>query len=215
MKERTPSDISVVEAHYFPPVSVFGLMHQWDVLLEYHETYQKRTFRNKCMIANAQGVQILTIPLKKGKHESQAITDVKISYDEPWQARHLAAIRTAYGSAAFFEEYIEEITKMVCNHESNLLAFTTSTIQEICELLDVRCFIGTTSSYLSTDHYHADFRDRITPRSDEIDLPDYAQVFGENYSFVSNLSILDLLFCMGPSSKLYLSSLPGLSRIIL
>ena len=39
-----------------------------------------------------------------------------------------------------------------------------------------------------------------------VNLPDYDQVFTEKYGFVANLSILDLIFNLGPEASLFLNT---------
>ena len=41
------------------------------------------------------------------------------------------------------------------------------------------------------------------------DLPDYKQVFSEKISFQGNLSIVDLLFNIGPQCEAYLKKIPA------
>jgi hypothetical protein len=38
----------------------------------------------------------------------------------------------------------------------------------------------------------------------DLKLPTYTQMFDEKHGFIENLSILDLLFMMGPSAEIYL-----------
>jgi hypothetical protein len=42
------------------------------------------------------------------------------------------------------------------------------------------------------------------------DLPEYVQVFGDRHGFLPNLSILDLLFNLGPNTTTYLKDTPTL-----
>jgi len=47
----------------------------------------------------------------------------------------------------------------------------------------------------------------ITAKSNPVFQPDqYMQVFQEKHGFISNLSALDLIFNLGPSSRVYLKS---------
>jgi hypothetical protein len=76
----------------------------------------------------------------------------------------------------------------------------------MCELLDIHPTIHPTTEY--TPHHPADFREVINPKHpgkdpDFIPRP-YYQVYQQKYGFLPNLSILDLLFNMGPESIFYL-----------
>ena len=51
---------------YLPPVSFFTAINSGgDVLIEQYDNYCKQTYRNRCRIATAGGVQTLTIPVVK------------------------------------------------------------------------------------------------------------------------------------------------------
>ncbi len=197
----------VLECQYFPPIITFGLFQAQKVVFEACETYQKRSFRNKCLIASEKGVQRLTVPLSKGKHESQPITEVSISYDEPWQARHFNTIQSAYGSSAYYDEYIGAVRSLLFKQERFLFLYNLHIIRGICKLLDFESYSCVSKEYLPGSHYDLDLRNVMTPRSYDMALPQYPQVFGDRYSFKRNLSILDLLFCMGPSAKSFVSPL--------
>ncbi|MFT6000059.1 MAG: hypothetical protein ACI81P_002519, partial [Neolewinella sp.] len=66
---------------YFPPAHWFvtaGQCGAW--YTEAHENYQKGGWRNRCQIAGPNGVQLLSIPLEKGKHQKKPIQEVRISH---------------------------------------------------------------------------------------------------------------------------------------
>ena len=82
----------------------------------------------------------------------------------------------------------------------------------MCDLIGISPDIGTTDEYIPADDGRldgtADFREVIRPKHP---LPDpsftprrYYQVYEAKHGFLPNLSILDLLFNMGPESLLYL-----------
>ncbi|MFK7980892.1 MAG: WbqC family protein, partial [Saprospiraceae bacterium] len=81
-----PSVPILIELHYFPSIQYFSkfFLHP-SVVLEQHENYIKRSFRNRTHIASANGQLRLSIPLEKGKNQQQSIKEVRISYDEHWQ----------------------------------------------------------------------------------------------------------------------------------
>ena len=175
------------------------------VIIEKQENYQKRSFRNKCIIANASGPQILSIPLKKGKHQRQAITEVRIAYDEPWQRFHLSSIRTAYRNAPFFDYYFPHIIQLYNYSGPYLFEFNWSILKHFIKILDLPEPTHTTS-YQQTPK-EVDMRGILNPRNyQQTSLPRYNQVFEDRCGYLPNLSIIDLLFCCGPETTSYLSS---------
>ena len=56
---------ALLSTTYFGPVQWYQKLYRYDrVLIEQHETFQKQTFRNRCLIATTQGVQALTVPIE-------------------------------------------------------------------------------------------------------------------------------------------------------
>ncbi|NJK84178.1 MAG: WbqC family protein [Saprospiraceae bacterium] len=107
----------LLELHYLPCVHYFTKICQYPkVCLEQHENYLKRSYRNRCHLAAANGILRLSIPLEKGKNQQMPIRSVKIAYDEPWQKQHLKSIHTAYGNAPFFNDYMDELAYFYHQH---------------------------------------------------------------------------------------------------
>ena len=95
---------------YLPPISwCAAFWHATKVEIETSEHYQKGSLRNRAQVAGPNGVQRLSIPLVKGKHQQTPIREVRISYEEAWQRQHWRTIQTAYGNAPYFEHYAEAL----------------------------------------------------------------------------------------------------------
>lgn len=206
LNQNDLSQSRLYEIQLFPPVYFFRNLAQGPILLEKHENYQKRSFRNKFIIAGANGPLTLTIPLKKGKHQGQLITDVLIAYDEPWQKKHLWTIMTAYQSAPYFEFYYVNIEKLYVQASKYLFDFDWIIIEYFCQLLDID---PPTFTLQYQNSAQQDLRGKMTPKNYfEFLVPPYNQVFEDRHGYLNNLSILDLLFCLGPESSVYLKTNP-------
>ncbi|MCB0687456.1 MAG: WbqC family protein [Saprospiraceae bacterium] len=193
------------EISFLPSIYFFSVFSQKEITLEQMENYQKRSFRNKCVIASANGPLLLTIPLKKGKHEGQKIREVKIAYDEDWQKLHLSTIQTAYRNAPYYDFYIDKLHSLYQHADEYLFNFNLLLIRKIAPLLSLSTF-NFTNEYVECCQ-GIDLRGVITPRNyHQIRMPKYNQVFEDRLGFLSNLTILDLLFCLGPESINYLKS---------
>ena len=69
----------LLELPYLPPVSWMALAWQSKTLwLEACENYQKGSYRNRCHIAGPNGIQRLSVPLEKGKHQQTPIRQVRM-----------------------------------------------------------------------------------------------------------------------------------------
>ncbi len=199
----------LLELHYLPPIQYFTKLIRCDILfLEQCEHYQKGSYRNRCHIATANGLQRLSIPLKKGKNEQQLIREVRIAYDEPWQAKHWQSIRSAYGNAPYFEFYSDVLEPFYSKRYRFLFDWNWDFFESVIDLLSIDCEVKFTNNYKEPDNNYPflDLRNSIHPKphrskEDPYFSPvKYAQVFEEKHGFLPNLSVLDLLFCTGPQS---------------
>lgn len=198
---------------YFGPVQWYQKLLRSDhVLIERHETFQKQTYRNRCLIATTQGVQALTVPVSGGEH---CIKDVHISDHGNWRHLHWQALATAYGDSPFFEYYEDDLCPFFQERRWEfLLDFNEDIRQTMCSLLDIHPSVAYTENYIKkADSIEStlvsDYREAIRPKHP---LPDptfqprrYYQVFEARHGFLPNLSILDLLFNMGPESIFFLT----------
>lgn len=201
---------------YFGPVQWYQKLHRTEsVLIEQWESFQKQTYRNRCLIATTNGIQALTVPVVRD--ESPLIKDIRISDHGNWRHLHWNALQSAYGESPFFDYYQDDIRPFFENRWTYLLDFNEAIRQKMCELLDIQPKVSFTEEFTVyslqfTDDdsapFFADFREAINPKHP---LPDpdftpkpYYQVYQQKHGFLPNLSILDLLFNMGPESIFYL-----------
>lgn len=191
--------------YYLPSVSWCAAAWKSDVVhLEACENYQKGSLRNRCYIAGPNGVQRLSIPLAKGKHQQTPVREVRIAYDEPWQRQHWRSIRTAYGNAPFFEHYADELAVFYEHRFEFLFDFNLAILTHVFQKK-----FGWKGQFVLTEAWvppaipvsAADLRQAFSGEQHEwpawFHPARYAQVFAERTGFIPNLSVLDLLFCCG------------------
>jgi hypothetical protein len=168
------------------------------------EHYIKQTQRNRTYILGPNGVQSLIIPVKKINGNKTAMKDIAISYQESWVRQHLNALETAYSSSPFYEHYIYDIAPIYHRQLENLVEFNLTLHQLIVEKLDLQTPTTISSSYdLATDEL--DFRQHDEIPNSEV-LYIYPQVFDKNCTFEGNLSVLDVLFNLGPMARTILTN---------
>jgi len=69
------------------------------------ESFPKQTMRNRCIIVDPKGEQIvLSVPVKKVESK-QYTRDIEISYQTKWQHQHWNAILSAYKRTPYFDYY--------------------------------------------------------------------------------------------------------------
>ena len=190
---------------YFGPVQWYQKLYRSDEAeIEQWESFQKQTYRNRCLIAAPNGIQALTVPVEHTV--SPLIKDLKVSDHGNWRHLHWNALVTAYSESPFFEYYQDDIRPFYEQRWDYLLDYNEAICTKICELIDIQPKVTLTGEYSrSSDN---DYREAIRPKHSAPD-PDftprpYYQVYQQKHGFLPNLSILDLLFNMGPESIFYL-----------
>ena len=244
---------ALLQTTYFGPVQWYQKLYRYDCCcIEQYDSYQKQTYRNRCVIATANGLQALTVPVMGGGWkvegggripEAQEQTsfnpspstfhhtltkDLRISDHNQWRRVHWNALQSAYSESPFFDYYADDIRPFFEKKYEFLVDFNEAIRQTVCDLLDIHPNVVHSSEFVQSNHKvqssptersvalqskfkvqsSTDFRDVIHakhPKPDDDFTPKpYWQVFQHKYGFQPNLSILDLLFCMGPESIFYL-----------
>lgn len=193
-----------MELQYMPPVQYFTKLYEYDVLLlEAQENYTKGSYRNRAHIAGVNGVQMLSIPLRKGKNNNQNIRHVHIAYDEPWHGVHWKSIKSAYGNSPYFKFYTDEIKNLFLNKRYEYLwDFNFELLLYFISTIGIQIRIELTGEYfIKAPKGVDDWRGKINPKlpvNDPTFSPCfYPQVFEDRHGFLPNLSIIDLLLCNG------------------
>ncbi len=197
----------ILHPTYFPPVIQYVVMAKTGtVILEREDHYQKQTYRNRCYIYGANGKQLLTVPVIHVKGLGhQKSKDIQIDNSFNWQKNHLRSIQTAYRSSPFFEYYEDELMPVFEKKYKFLLDLNLETEQFISELLFLELSRDFTTEY--EENHADDFRYLVNAKSKkEFLLRPYQQVFTDKHGFLSNLSILDLLFNEGTNALTYLEA---------
>ena len=208
---------------FFPPVSWFAAAAKdWgrvvvtnpssfcDVYLEAHENFQKQSFRNRCIIASANGPEAISVPVvHDGDIFHTPITEIRVDYKDQWVKKAWRAIESAYSTSAYFEYYKDDIYAILSSGIPTLWDLNLSIIEFFIQKIRLGIHIVPTESYASAGNA-LDYRNVIHPKKQNTILKDldmekpYFQVFAGKYGFQSDLSVMDLLFNEGPQSLLYL-----------
>jgi hypothetical protein len=205
----------ILTTAYLPPVQYISKFVSGEPLIEIHENYQKQSYRNRCCIYGANGVQSLVIPVKKTHGQKMPVSEVEIDYVTNWQHTHCKAIESAYRLSPFYEYYADELEKMILQPSVRLIDLNTELLRLLFRWIGVTARINFTRDWSPITGN--DFRKIIQPKSEIEDdnfkpLP-YQQAFSERFGFQPNLSIIDLLFNEGPETLGILQkSIPGNSK---
>jgi hypothetical protein len=226
--------VAILQSNYIPWKGYFDLINSVDEFVLFDDMqYTRRDWRNRNKIKTAQGITWLTIPVQvKGKY-FQTIKDTVVS-EQTWAQKHWRAIEVNYARADFFKIYgpaFEALYAEVTD-ETFLSQINFRFISKVCEILGVKTKLSWSSdyetssgkterlisickqaggtSYLSGPAAKIYLDEALFAREglevgyiDYNDYPPYKQLFPPFEHFVS---VLDLIFNVGPTATQYMKS---------
>lgn len=199
--------MTLLQPTYFPPIIQYvAIAKSKKIVFEVEDNFQKQTYRNRCYIYTAGGKNLLNVPIQHSKGIKQKTKEVKIDYKDDWHKLHLKTLQTAYSSSPFFEFYIDDLRPVFEKRTAFLLDLNFNCHEFIMDALQLEISTSKSTEYITEPNY-LDLRNLAIAKSNtQFNLEKYYQVFNSNYGFISNLSILDLLFMEGPNTLNYLES---------
>ena len=189
---------------YFGPISCWKQIINSNILWDVHQNYIKQTYRNRTFIHSANGLQILTVPVKHSKIKFSML-EAKIDNSIAWQKNHWRSIESAYSSSPFFEFYKDSLEKIYIKEYIYLTKFNFDIIKLILEWTDIEIKSELSKDYKIGYENSLDLRKNMENKKYSCsENLKYRQVFSDKNGFLNDLSIIDLIFNEGPNSISYL-----------
>ncbi len=202
----------IVDIQYFPSVILYKYLYKCShIYFEQYDSYQKMSFRNRCMIAGANGSISLSIPLESGRDQRTLMKDVRISDAQDWQKQHWKTLLSTYNRSPWFEFFRDELEALYRRKYVFLIDWNMDCFTWTMGKLGLKLSISKTDKFAAFQEKDdvLDLRNKLLPRNfREFECPVYSQVFQEKTGFIPNLSILDLLFCEGNHAAALLAGRP-------
>jgi hypothetical protein len=195
-----------IEIHYLPSLEYMTILLQNPSLLfEVEENFPKQTYRNRCLILGANGVERLSVPVVHLSGEKTKTKDTKIDYSQNWIKQHQGAIRAAYGNAPYYEYFEPYLSQIFAKKRFFLVDLNIDLLSFVYRILDVP-FVYKNTNEFGVFEGLSEY-EQISAKKDWQERSiyqnrSYRQCFGQE--FVPNLSILDLLMNHGKESLNFL-----------
>lgn len=221
--------ISINQPAYLPWGGYFERIALSDlhIILD-HVQFEKNSLTNRNRIKGANGPMWLTIPVKtSGRFGVNQISTLEITEGQRWQEKHVKSLENAYRKAPEFESFYSDISASIGAPATRLLAILNRTNDLLLQKLSIKTNqisssslegdFGTKSELVlnlcrhfgATEYLSGPFgRDYLDLKAfqnagirvlfhDYHPRP-YRQLNGE---FVSNLSVVDMIFNEGPAAS--------------
>lgn len=229
--------LMIIQPSYIPWLGYFEMLYRSDAFISYDTAqYTKNDWRNRNLIRTDTGKLWLTVPVLLKGRWPLPIELVKINNNSNWKKKHLRSLTQYYLRAPYFDKYYPPIEEELNRNQDNLQELNLSLIGRICSLLGFKrqivkasdmglpqkkdktaklvdmCFAMGAKRYYATK-VSMNYIDEKQFSRAGIELvfqdyihPGYLQQFK---TFMSHLSILDLLFNEGPNSLKVLLNYPS------
>lgn len=220
--------VAVLQSNYIPWKGYFDIINSVDYFIFHDDLqYTKNDWRNRNKIKTHNGVEWLTIPV--GDDTNRLICEVDIK-DDRWQKKHWRKLVQHYGNCNYFSCYQSFFENAYLERRwTNLSELNQYLICNIAKILGVSTEFGDSRDYnlkgrkldrliellikTEADHYISGPSARDYIEADKFeqagisleymnyDYPEYPQQYG---AFEGGVSILDLLFNVGPEANRYI-----------
>ena len=184
----------VLPCCYLAPVSHYSAFYRAEeVQLEVCDHFSKQTLRNRCWIDSPSGALALTVPVVKTEVKT-LMRDIRISDHGYWRHQHWIALESSYRQSPFFEYYADDFAPFYEKKWEFLADYNEELMMLVASLLDVSKPVTRTTLY-ENDAF---------AQLPVFDGRPYYQMFASRHGFLPDLSIVDLLFNLGPEGVLWL-----------
>jgi hypothetical protein len=144
--------VAIVQSSYIPWKGYFELIARSDEFILFDDVqYTKRDWRSRNRIKTREGLQWLTIPVNVTGRFFQPINAVTIA-ERGWNERHWKTIVANYARAPFFAEYRDRVEQLYCNATDELLSVINHRfIVGLCDLIGIQTRIAWSMDYRVVD----------------------------------------------------------------
>lgn len=189
---------------YLPPLDYFAVMMQSDrFFIDGNRPYRKQSFANRAGIVTSQGILNLSVPCTKPNGNRTLDKEVLVCNLEKWQRDHWRGIVTAYNKSPYFLYYRDELEDFYQQKPQKLIDFNTALLDFVIKKLRLPVTrVEAASVPAEAETVAFDFGPK---QPEKYYIDPYMQTFPCKAS-LHNISILDLMFNLGPEAVVFLQT---------
>ena len=196
------AEAALLPVRLFPPTAYYAIMARYGkVAFDTSARYNKADKgTHRFTIADNRGELRLTVPVSRPSGADRW-SMVTVSDHGRWWETMPVALESAYGRTPFFEFYIDRLMPLFSPEPKAVTDLCLEADAIVRRILDMPVDIVGTDECSECDIYTGfDFTEA------SLSLPPYWQVRADTLGFIPAMSILDLIFNLGPESQLYIDS---------
>jgi hypothetical protein len=153
------------------------------------------------------------MPVKSVKGQPTPLNQVELE-DGTWHKPLLTAIQSAYGKSPFYFYFKDELTEIFSSLPgTNLFEAQMRILKWLGKYLNLPSIEMTEQWEQDANAENIDLRKIKKKWEVHSPIQSYHQVFMDRFPFEADLSVLDLLFNLGPQAKTYLVQHPSVRLV--
>ncbi len=198
---RYPERAALLPSLYMAPAAYYAAALSYGrVEIDDAIRYDKRRKEvHRCAIVDARGRLQLTVPVSvpHGVHDrALRWSDVEVSSHGGWWNVHRTALESAYGRTPFFEFLIDRFAPVLRSPEPGL---TVTELNRRAHDIILSILTGWNGEY-ECDIPAKDTDDFRKFNFQSVEMRPYRQIRASQLGFCEGLSVLDMIFNLGPAT---------------
>lgn len=194
-----------IELQYFPCINAMvDIVECRSIFFDHEQPFKRSTFRNRLLLPGGNGLVSLTIPVVGGRSVKLPFKAVQIDYSSFWQRDHFRSLDTIYGNSPFYFQYRPSLKEIYDQNPKFLVDWNQICFDWLVKKMKINLRFVQDTSHSTDKTVIRERKDFYLPsnreRTENQSFIKYPQLFEDRIGFKPNVSILDLLFNLGPDA---------------
>lgn len=194
-----------IELQYFPCINaMLDLVDCKSVFFDNKLFFRRSSFRNRMILPGGNGLVSLTIPVVGGRSVKLPFKAVEIDYSSNWQRDHFRTLDTIYGNSPFYFQYSASLLEIYEQKPQYLVDWNSTCLDWIVKKMKINLQVLQQTNQFAANQENRERKDFYLPSNHDKTgngpFVKYPQLFEDRIGFKPNVSIVDLLFNLGPDA---------------